>query len=93
MITCLRHVAKPACLPSLLQDYCTNNPDEICRIAACQSKVNEVRNVMVRCHSKERWTCIQPQPLKQFMAVACLLQRQQVCHVGELHMLCHCMGW
>lgn len=30
-----------------LQDYCTNNPDEISRIAACQRKVDDVKNIMV----------------------------------------------
>jgi hypothetical protein len=30
-----------------LQDYCTNNPDEISRIAACQKKIGDVKNVMV----------------------------------------------
>lgn len=30
-----------------LQDYCTNNPDEISRIAACQKKIVDVKNVMV----------------------------------------------
>jgi hypothetical protein len=27
-----------------LQDYCTNNPDEISRVAGVQRKVDEVKN-------------------------------------------------
>lgn len=30
-----------------MQDYCTNNPDEISRIASCQRKVDDVKNIMV----------------------------------------------
>lgn len=35
--------------PKLKQhmDYCTNNPDEISRIAACQKKVDDVKCIMV----------------------------------------------
>jgi hypothetical protein len=29
---------------SCLQDYCTNNPDEISRVAGVQRKVDEVKN-------------------------------------------------
>lgn len=31
----------------LAQDYCSNNPDEISRIAACQRKVDDVKGIMV----------------------------------------------
>lgn len=32
----------------ILQEYCTNNPDEISRVANVQKKVEEVRGVMVQ---------------------------------------------
>lgn len=37
-----------------LQDYCANNPDEISRIAACQRKVDDVKNIMVENIEKVR---------------------------------------
>lgn len=46
------HVILAWCLPP--QEYCTNNPDEISRIAACQRKVDDVRSVMVENIEKVR---------------------------------------
>lgn len=82
-------------MPSLLQDYCTNNPDEICRIAACQSKVNEVRNVMVSCQSKEGWasSTIEVHFLKAVHGSGlCCNGSSRGANVGELHTLYHRNG-
>jgi len=48
-------------LLACLQDYCTNNPDEISRIAACQKKVDDVKCIMVCSswvESNENETCV-----------------------------------
>lgn len=46
---CVGRRLRPAlcCVRACLQDYCTNNPDEISQIAACQKKIGDVKNVMV----------------------------------------------
>ena len=61
-------------LAVMLQDYCTSNPDEISRIAACQKQVQDVKGIMVenvekvgcscsvccKCHSHSRCLSITP---------------------------------
>jgi hypothetical protein len=77
--------AVTVCGSLYLQDYCTNNPDEISRIAACQKKVDDVKNIMVENIDKVRWTCSRtaPEVMVEETATQQLACSWQMCNFHE----------